>query len=175
MSLIRPEIQAAIWRWRESFFGIGLLVMAAWWGLTMLGILRWLALALAVFGGLLVVAGLQRGRFRLGTEGAGVVRVVEGQLAYFGPDVGGAMAISELTVVSLDSRQRPPCWVLSQPGLTDLNIPVDAHGAEALFDAFSALPDFEVAVMLERLRQSGRDKFVIWRSAKTARQSRLKD
>ena len=75
MNLIRPETRAAIWRWRETLFGLCLLLLALWWGLTAFGMLRYVAAALMVAGGLLVVAGLQRGRFRLGNSGAGVVPV----------------------------------------------------------------------------------------------------
>ena len=148
MNLIRPEARAAIWRWRETLFGLCLLLLALWWGLTAFGVLRYVAAALMVAGGLLVVAGLQRGRFRLGNSGAGVVQVIEGQLAYFGPQAGGAVALSELAMVSLDNRHRPSRWVLCQPGVEDLEIPVNATGGEALFDAFAALPEFQVDVML---------------------------
>ena len=64
MNLIRPEARAAIWRWREALLGLCLLLLALWWGLTAFGVLRYVAAALMVAGGLLVVAGLQRGPFR---------------------------------------------------------------------------------------------------------------
>jgi len=173
MSLIRPEAQAVIWRWREALLGLCVLLLALWWGLTAFGLLRWVAAALMVAGGLLVVAGLQRGRFRLGNSGAGVVQVIEGQLAYFGPQAGGAVALSELAMVSLDNRHRPSRWVLCQPGVEDLEIPVNATGGEALFDAFAALPEFQVDVMLQQLRHPSDGTVVIWRSAASAQQFRL--
>lgn len=173
MSLIRPEAQAVIWRWREALLGICVLLLALWWGLTSFGLRRWVAAALMVAGGLLVVAGLQRGRFRLGNSGAGVVQVIEGQLAYFGPQAGGAVALSELAMVSLDNRHRPSRWVLCQPGVEDLEIPVNATGGEALFDAFAALPEFQVDVMLQQLRHPSDGTVVIWRSAASAQQFRL--
>ena len=175
MSLIRPEAQAAIWRWREALFGLSLLLLALWWGLTAFGVLRWVAAALMLAGGLLAVAGLQRGRFRLGNAGAGVVQVVEGQLAYFGPQAGGAVALSELAMVLLDNRHRPSRWVLCQPGVDDLEIPVNATGGEALFDAFAALPEFQVDVMLQQLRHPSDDTVLIWRSAASTPQFRLED
>jgi hypothetical protein len=175
MSLIRPEAQAAIWRWREVLFGLSLLLLARWWGLTAFGVLRWVAAALMLSGVLLTVAGLQRGRFRLGNAGAGVVQVVEGQLAYFGPQAGGAVALSELAMVSLDNRHRPSRWVLCQPGFDDLEIPVNATGGEALFDAFAALPEFQVDVMLQQLRYPSDGTVVIWRSAASTPQFRLED
>jgi len=173
MNLIRPEARAAIWRWRETLFGLCLLLLALWWGLMAFGVLRYVAAALMVAGGLLVVAGLQRGRFRLGNSGAGVVQVIEGQLAYFGPQAGGAVALSELAMVSLDNRHRPSRWVLCQPGVEDLEIPVNATGGEALFDAFAALPEFQVDVMLQQLRHPSDGTVVIWRSAASAQQFRL--
>jgi hypothetical protein len=101
------------------------------------------------------------------------VQVIEGQLAYFGPQAGGAVALSELALVSLDNRHRPSRWVLCQPGVEDLEIPVNATGGEALFDAFAALPEFQVDVMLQQLRHPSDGTVVIWRSAASAPQFRL--
>jgi len=85
------------------------------------------------------------------------------------------VALSELAVVSLDNRRRPSRWVLCQPGVDDLEIPVNAIGAEALFDAFAALPEFPVDVMLQQLRHPSDNKVVIWRSTGSIPQFRLED
>jgi hypothetical protein len=54
-----------------------------------------------------------------------------------------------------------------------LEIPVNATGCEALFDAFAALPEFQVDVMLQQLRHPSDGTVVIWRSAASAPQFRL--
>ena len=132
MSLIRPEAQAALWRWREVILGLGVVLLALWWGTTAFGFLRWVAGALGMAGGMLMIVGAQRGRFRLGADGFGVVQVIEGQIRYFGPVMGGAISMSELDFIELDRRQALPFWVLSQPGMDAVKIPIDAKGAEAL-------------------------------------------
>jgi hypothetical protein len=42
-----------------------------------------------------------------------------------------------------------------------------------LFDAFAALPEFQVDVMLQQLRHPSDGTVVIWRSAASAQQFRL--
>ena len=175
MSLIRPEAQAALWRWREVLLGLGLVLLALWWGTTAFGFLRWMVGALGMAGGMLMIAGAQRGRFRLGADGFGVVQVVEGQIRYFGPVTGGAISMSELDFIELDRRQAPPFWVLSQPGIDAVNIPIDAKGAEALFDAFSALPELRTDFMLSQLQGQSRNRVVIWQRSSRAWDYRLED
>ncbi|MDG2403475.1 MAG: hypothetical protein P8M25_00515 [Paracoccaceae bacterium] len=80
MSLIRPGAKAALWRWREAYLGLSLVFFALWWGSNSFGFLRWVASALGLAGGLLIIAGTQRGRFRMGAGGFGFVQVIEGQI-----------------------------------------------------------------------------------------------
>ena len=175
MSLIRPEAQAALWRWREVILGLGVVLLALWWGTTAFGFLRWVAGALGMAGGMLMIVGAQRGRFRLGADGFGVVQVIEGQIRYFGPVMGGAISMSELDFIELDHRQAPPFWVLSQPGMDAVKIPIDTKGAEALFDAFSALPELRTDFMLSQLQGQSRDRVVIWQRSSRALNCRLED
>lgn len=163
MSFVRPEIAAGLSRWREALSGAAVGLVGLWWALTAHGILAWLGWALAAVGGGLIAAGLQRGRFRLGRDGPGIVRVDEGQIAYFGPWNGGIAALSELEEITLDRRSAPPVWRLRQLGRAELEIPVTAEGAEALFDAFSALPSFDMRAMLAALHAVETRPIVIWK------------
>ncbi|WP_375691923.1 hypothetical protein [Pseudooceanicola sp. LIPI14-2-Ac024] len=162
MSFVRPEIAHGLRRWREALFGAGVLLVGLWWSLAMLGPLTWIGWLIAAVGGGLIVAGIQRGRFRQGRDGPGVVRVDEGQIAYFGPWDGGVAALSEIVEVTLDRRARPACWRIRQPGRPDLEIPVNAEGAEALFDAFGALPSFDTRAMLAALHGVERYPVTVW-------------
>ncbi len=91
-----------------------------------------------------------------------MVRVDEGQIAYFGPWNGGIAALSELDRIVLDRRPQTPNWQLHQPGRRELEIPVTAEGAEALFVAFSALPGFDTRVMLAALHAVDQKRTEIW-------------
>lgn len=162
MSFIRPEAQAALWRWRDVLAGLAALALGAWLALGAGGLLAWFGVPLTAGGGALVVIGLQRARFRAGAGGPGMVQVDEGQIAYFGPLEGGVVAASELERLTLDPAQHPPTWVLDRPGQPPLHIPVNAEGAEALFDAFAALPGLRTERMLAELNGRARHPVVIW-------------
>lgn len=162
MSLIRPEAKAELWRWREVGAGIALLALGLW----LVQAPGWL---LAVPGGALVLAalaliwlGVQRGRFRGPGGGPGAVQIDEGQVSYFGPLTGGTLALRDLDRLVLEGSLFPPHWRLEQAGQAPLLIPVNAAGAEALFDAFAALPGLRTEHMLARLREKRHQAVVIW-------------
>ncbi|MEL7093287.1 MAG: hypothetical protein AAFN94_16270 [Pseudomonadota bacterium] len=162
MSFVRPEARAALWRWREILIGVALAVLALWWLAQSTGLLRYIAPALLVAAGALIMVGFQRGRFRGPGGGVGAVQVVEGQIAYFGPLTGGAIALSEINRLALDGRARPAHWRLEQPGKPPLHIPINAEGAEALFDVFASLPGLKTERMLAQLDTLPEGEVIIW-------------
>lgn len=173
MSLIRPGATRSLHRWREVLVAGALAALGLWWALTGFGLVVWIGWALLLTAGALGLAGLQRVRFRRGAGGPGVVIVDEGLIAYLGPVSGGTVALSEITMLALDPRAGGH-WVLSQPGQPDLHIPLDAEGAEALFDAFAALPGLRTEHMLARMRRPGPAPETLWqRSARPTFHPRL--
>ncbi len=160
MSLLRPEATAALIRWREVIAGAMLTLLGVWWA-SGSGLLIWLGGLVAVLGLALVAAGIQRGRFRRGAGGAGVVQVVEGQLAYFGPLGGGGFAIAAITRVSLSDGR----WRIDAAGLPGLDIPVNAHGAEQLFDVFAALPGLEIEALIASVEAARPETQLLWERA----------
>ncbi|MQY42394.1 hypothetical protein GG681_07045 [Epibacterium sp. SM1969] len=165
MSFIRPEARAALWHWRELIAAAALGLFGLRWVLWSFGfwqVAGWVLIAAAI---VIAVVGGQRLRFRLGGAGPGVVRVDEGQIAYFGPLTGGAVAASELERLRLDHTSKPAHWLLEQPGQAPLAIPVNASGADALFDVFSSLPGLKTERMLEEMHRSGPHQVVIWERA----------
>lgn len=163
MSFVRPEARATLWRWREALVGLCSLGFGAWWALSGTTLTRWIGLVIVLLALALIVAGWQRGRFRGPAGGLGVVRVDEGQIAYFGPLTGGIVALSEITELAYDATGKPVHWVLSQPGQADLHIPVDADGADALFDAFTSLPGLKTEEMLGHLTRRLQARKTLWR------------
>jgi hypothetical protein len=73
------------------------------------------------------------------------------------------VALRELDSLTLDPTQHPAHWRLQQPGQPPLMIPVNAEGAEALFDAFSTLPGFRMAQALDAIRSGPKQPVVVWR------------
>ncbi|WP_372885396.1 hypothetical protein [Shimia sp.] len=161
MSFIRPEARAALWRWREVLLGAAVVLLGLYWA-SGFGLLRWLGVAVVVAGLALLMAGVQRGRFRVGQGGLGLVQVDERQITYFAPKGGGVVALEDLFCVLLDGSATPAVWVLHHPGRAELRIPVTAEGADALFDAFAVLPGLRTEHMLAQLRQKPHHPVVIW-------------
>ncbi|MGH1578236.1 hypothetical protein [Planktotalea sp.] len=163
MSFIRPEARKAIWRWREVLSGCLLAVLAAIWAMSSFGFVRVVALLFLALTILVVLAGIQRARFRGRGGGQGVVQVIEGQVTYYGPLSGGAVAISELAALSLDGRSKPAHWLLVPDQGNALEIPVSAEGSDALFDAFSGLKGLKTEHLLRIKQTDERRLHVVWR------------
>lgn len=162
MSFVRPEARAALWRWREAITGACALGFGLWWALTGAALTRWIGVVVALAALALLLAGVQRGRFRGQSDGMGVVRTDEGQVAYFGPLSGGIVAFTEITELAYDPSGKPAYWILSQRGQEDLYIPVDASGAEALFDVFTRLPGLKTEKVLRVMAHPPASKTVLW-------------
>ena len=162
MSFVRPEAKAAMWRWREILVAAAMMLVGISWIGGPGGLLGWLGWVLIVVSVALTVIGIQRGRFRNGAGGPGVVSVDEGQISYLGPLTGGVVAARELERLALDPTTRPAHWVLEQPDQPSLHIPVNAEGAEALFDVFSSLPGIKTEQMLSELSGRAVHPVVIW-------------
>jgi hypothetical protein len=88
--------------------------------------------------------------------------VDEGQVTYFGPLTGGTVALREMSRLILDGAQRPAHWRLEQPDHAPVMIPVNADGADFLFDAFASLPGLKTENMLVQLRDAPTKPVLIW-------------
>lgn len=158
----RPEAKAVVWRWREVVVAGGVACLGLWWIIgpgRLLAVPGW-ALVLAAVA--LAAVGVQRARFRGTGDGPGAVQVDEGQIAYFGPLTGGVVALHALERLSLDGTQQPAHWQLDAPEQAPVLIPVNAAGADALFDAFATLPGLRTERMLAELRRGSGHITVIW-------------
>ncbi|MCU9838690.1 hypothetical protein OEZ49_13000 [Ruegeria sp. WL0004] len=162
MSFIRPEARAALWRWREVLAGIAIALVGLSWITGPGGLLGWVGWPTLLAGTGLTVVGLQRARFRTGSGGPGVVTLDEGEITYMGPLTGGSVAAADIERLTLDPALMPAHWVLERPGQPPLLIPVNAEGAEALFDVFASLPGLRTERMLAELNGAPRHAVVIW-------------
>ncbi len=163
MSFIRPEAAQTLSKWREALAGSAAAGFGAFWMVTEDGARLLIGIVLAMGGALLIFAGIQRARFRTGSGGPGLVQVDEGLLTYFGPLDGGSLHVEDLYRLDLDGSSAPSAsWVLSHQAGDDLHIPVNAEGADALFDVFAALPGIQTEAMLGKLRSNPRIRLTIW-------------
>ncbi|SFO89921.1 hypothetical protein [Tranquillimonas alkanivorans] len=159
MNLVRPELRAALWRWRETLSGGAAVLLGLWWVFVTGGLLFWIGLVVAAGGAALAAAGVQRARFRHGGEGPGVVQVIEGQLGYFGPRTGGAVSVDEIEGVEVIDRH----WRIYRADQPPLDIPLDAKGNEALFDVLTALPGVSTEDVLRAARNRTGTSRTLWR------------
>jgi hypothetical protein len=165
---LRPAARAALWRWREVLSGLAVAGLGLWWAITAYAIMRWLGFALVAGGLALVWTGWQRLRFARGGGGAGVVQIDERRLAYFGPLTGGVIDLDDLSRLVLDPTGHPTHWLLTAKGGNSLSIPVNAEGADQLFDLFAALPGIRTERMLDLLARAPTTRVTVWAADKVA-------
>lgn len=144
--MIRPEAAATLRRFRDVLAGLALAGGGLWFLSRPGYLLPALGLALLLAGAGLAVIGLRQIRFRGDGEGPGVVRVVEGQIGYFGPQGGGFLALDELGELALTADGAH--WRLTSTEGERLTIPRAAKGAEELLDAFVRLPGLDAATLV---------------------------
>lgn len=147
MSLVRPDLLAAITRQREVIAAGVAGALGLW--------LIWLGgYVLIPVGGILAVAAagwatiaLGRLRFRRPVAAPGIVEVDEGQVGYLGPAFGGYMALADLEELRIGTFGGQRQWRLRTSDGQVLLIPVAAEGAERLADAFAVLPGIDMAAL----------------------------
>lgn len=169
MSFVRPELAAALHRWREVIGAVALAAFGLWLvagGGVILAALGGVTMAA---GGWLALTGWRRLRFQRGAAaGPGVVEVIEGQVGWFGPGLGGFVALAEVRVLSLVTVAGIRCWRLDQDGGGHLLIPLEAAGAGRLFDAFAALPGLSPAALVAAAEAPGPGARIVWHRADMA-------
>lgn len=152
MSFIRPELSERLFRWREVIAAIATAVIGLWALVAGSGYaIPGAGLILLVTGAGWAVQATRRLRFLQGGEAPGIVRVTEAQIAYLGPRVGGFVGLPELAELRLLTLRGRRIWRLRQADGQMLHIPVEADGAEALFDAFAALPGMDTGTLVAAL------------------------
>jgi len=160
---IRPELKAAAWRWREVIAAALLGALGLWWALTSSGAVKWIGWVIVAISIGVAIAGILRGRFRQSGQGPGVVKIVERRVGYFGPLTGGAIDLDQAAMLELEPNAKPaPHWVLSDTNGQVVEIPVNAEGAEALFDAFATLDGINMQATVDVLSRRSTERVVVW-------------
>jgi hypothetical protein len=162
---LRPEVAAKLRRWREVLAAGAVGALGLWIAAHPGPVVQGFGYVLIAAAALALIPAIRRARFAAGGQGAGVVQVVEGRILYMGPVTGGAVSVGDLTSLSLRrDHQGNAAWILSEPGQL-LIIPVDAAGAEALFDAFTTLPGLGAQRLLAARQGSRVGEQTLWRRA----------
>jgi hypothetical protein len=162
---LRPEVVALLVRWREVIGACAVVLLGLWIAASPGPIVQGFGYVLAVVAALALIPAVRRARFASDGQGPGVVQVIEGRILYMGPLTGGAVSLGDLTALAV--RRDPDgtaAWLLTEPGQV-LMVPVDAAGADALFDAFTTLPGLGAQRLLAALQGSRSGEQVLWRRA----------
>ena len=159
--MIRPEVFALIRRAQELIWAAGVIGVGGW--LMWLGgyVLVPVGGAVMALGAALGIMAWRRMRFAQDTLAPGVVEVDEGQIGYLGPTIGGYVSLPELAEVRLITMRGRRLWRLKQNDGQTILIPVDAAGAERLFDAFASLPGMDSAALVAALAPPDPDPQVV--------------
>lgn len=169
--MIRPEVRALARRWREviaaaCLAGFGLSVM--WRGGYVLVPLGMGMVALAAGWGLIA---FRRIHFLRQVDAPGFIDVDEGQIGYYGPGFGGFIALADVAELRLADHHGTRVWRLKTADGQVILLPVDAAGADRLYDAFAALPDIDMAALAAALAH-GQPTLPLWKR-RAARLSRM--
>lgn len=160
---MRPEVRDLIWRWREVIVAAVFVALLGWWAASSFGFIRYFALAVTAISVIFAIAALQRVRFGVTSGGMGAVEFDEGVVSYLTAGIGGQIEIADMTAVTLlPAGKGPAHWQLEAPAVTPLLVPVDAFGAEKLFDVFVTLEGIETERMLRQLKSAPDQPVVIW-------------
>ncbi len=155
MTLIRPELTARLSQWREPIYAAGLAALGLWVALQGGWLLGPLGAALVVLAAGWAAMAVRRLRFAPEVAAPGMVEVDEGQVGYLGPAFGGYVALPDLVELRLLTMRGRRLWRLKQADGQALLIPVDAAGAERLYDAFASLPGMDTAALVAALSHGG--------------------
>ena len=151
MSFVRPELLATLHRGREVAAAVGLCAFGAWVAAQGGYVLVPVGAVILMIGLGWLLHAVRRLRFRQQGDAPGIVRVTEAQIAYYGPRLGGYVGLPDLSEVRLLTLRGRRIWKLKQGDGQLLHIPVEAQGAEALFDAFAALPGIDMGALVGAL------------------------
>jgi hypothetical protein len=174
MTWLRPEVSAAL-RKGQEVIAAGVVILAGLW-LVWLGgyVLVPIGLLVMGLGAILAHMAWRRMRFAQEIAAPGLVELDEAQVGYLGPGDGGYLSLEELVELRLMRLHGKRMWRLKQADGQALLIPVEAQGAERLFDAFASLPGMDTRALVAALDPTPAvpglaETRVIWRRAAPAK------
>ncbi len=166
MSLIRPEAQKQLHRWRECIAGAFIIAVGVWLGFRTSGIAWWFAVALIAFGLFGFYAGLQRARIRPRSGGRGLIELDEGALRYMTGEGGMVVSLPEVVRVEIETTGEGPMtddlfWLWVTPEGT-ARIPASAAGSEKMVDALAGFPGARYEQVIAASGSTEPRLFIVW-------------
>ena len=154
--MIRPEVLALLRRSQEVIAALALMAFGVW--MMALGgyLLLPVGLGVVAIATTWGVMAWRRMRFAQSVDAPGLVEVDEGQIGYLGPQIGGFVNLPDLIELRLIGLRGRKLWRLKQNDGQAILIPVDAQGADRLFDAFASLPGMDTSVLVGALQAPAR-------------------
>ena len=165
MSFVRPEAGKALIRYREAMVGGAVVFLGLWWAIGSLGLIKWIGLTVAAFGAAILWSGLRHARIRAGHGGVGVVQVDERQITYLAPVGGGFASLDDVGWIEIAKDRAGMAVWRFRTGNEILFIPARAEGAEALFDALTALSGADIDAAIRAANTPPNETVVIWQRA----------
>ena len=172
MSFIRPEAAQVLRTWGvPAAFGIaGVAMIWHGWSITSRGgFVGIVLIGLGIFSCLALFGAVERAlsRWRGRHGGPGVVIVEEGRISYFGPDIGGVVAIDALDKVDIVTTDQGPMtedltWRLSDSYGQTLVIPGGAEGTSEMLDVLGTLPGFDHMAVVRAMGSTDNAHFKLW-------------
>lgn len=148
---LRPEATRFVARWAEPALGAALCGLGLWIATRGGWLLPVLGLPLAGLGAGWALLAWRRLRFAPEIASPGLVELDEGRLRYLHPRMPGEISLTDLAELRLLSLRGRRVWRLRDLSGATLLVPLDAAGAERLFDAFAALPGLGSAGLVAAL------------------------
>ncbi len=162
MSFVRADALATLTRYREALIGAGVILFGLWWAIGSLGPIKWIGLTVAAVGAAILWSGLRHARIQTAQGGVGVVQVDERQITYLAPVGGGFASLDDVQRIEIATDRAGLAVWRFRTGNEILFIPVRAEGAEALFDALTALSGANIDAAIRAANQPPNDTVVIW-------------
>lgn len=153
--LLRPEALRQIRRWSEPGAGIVVLAAGLWIATRGGWLLPVVGLPLAGLGGGFALLALRRMRFAPEIAAPGIVELDEGRIRYLHPRMPGEVNLPDLAEIRLLALRGRRVWRLRETTGATMLVPLDAAGAERLFDAFATLPGLTSADLVASLTPQG--------------------
>lgn len=171
MNLIRPELRATYFKWRELIWaGLALAVLvilfirADAFGQTTF---MWFYSLLILAACLTLWPAFRRGRLRLAEGQFGQVELDERKITYFLAGEGWSLSIDDLVRVEIARTRQGPFgddvfWRLVDRAGSSIVVPTSANGADQLVDAISALNGVSYDRIIAAMTTADEQSFVIW-------------